>query len=388
MRRIDIDHPLVASLVNALLDSADRRAPEVRIRLPRITLDAKTCPEWFEAEGEEKRYGRRRVLDLASADLVSLPAKIHRFEAPWRELPSITLTAAGEECLREWTGRAFPGASGHRLWRTAVSSRDGVPESLKQALLKRPILIGRRDAASVLDRLIWACTAFGRTTKRRVVSAKAFWGMSKVLDHRDDLIRQIAQESDPLWQRRALLMHVHALVPVPSGILFVENLDAFDAVCQGDVPVPPSWWVLFAAGFKGSSQRLLWPGGVRWFTEAGATRLSAEALEEGLRKAACGECESAFWGDLDFAGMQILREIRRTIPATVAWRPGYSKLVALLEAGVCHEPEESAKSGQADPGSTGCEYCDLELLAAMRTSGAFVDQEAACHFDDWSAQRS
>jgi len=129
-------------------------------------------------------------------------------------------------------------------------------------------------------------------------------------------------------------------------------------------------------------------GGGRWFTEAGATRLSAEALEEGLRKAACGECESVFWGDLDFAGMQILREIGRTIPATVAWRPGYSKLVALLEAGVCHEPEESAKLGQADPGSTGCEYCDLELLPAMRTSGAFVDQEAACHFDDWSAQRS
>lgn len=385
MKRIDIDDPLVASLVKALLDSADRRAPEVRVMPPRITLDARTCPEWFSAEGREKQYSWRRVQDLVSAELISLPVKIGRYEAPWRERPSITLTAQGERWLREWTGRAFPEASSQKLWRTAVSAREDIPDPLRQALLNRPIVIGRRDAGSVLDRLIWAAATFGRSTKRRVVSAKTFWGMSKVLDHRDDLIRQIGGQPEQLWQRRALLMHVHAPVPVPQGILFIENLDAFDAVCQGDVPVPSSWWVLFAAGFKGSSQRLFFPGGVRWFTEAGTTKLAPETLQEGLNRAAQGDCESAFWGDLDFAGMQILRQIRRSIPATVAWRPGYGKLLSLMEAGAFHDPDESTKSGQADPGSTGCDYCDQLLLPAMRKRRGFVDQEAACHPDDWAS---
>lgn len=379
-----VDDPLVACLVKVLLDRADKRAPEERVKAPRVTLDAKSCPEWFAAEGQEKQYGWRRVLSLESEGLISLSAKIHRFDAPWRERPSITLTIEGERLLREWTGRPFPEDSAQKLWRTAVASREDLPASLKLALLKSPILIGSRDAGSVLDRLIWASATFGRSAKRRVVSAKAFWGMSKILDHRDDLIRQVGEQSDQLWQRRALLMHVHAPVSVPNGILFVENLDAFDAVCQGDVAVPSSWWVLFAAGFKGSSQRLLKPGGVRWFIEAGSTGLAPETLEEGLRGAAKGACESAFWGDLDFAGMQILREIRRTFPATVAWRPGYSRLIALLEAGVFHGPKESAKSGQSDPESTGCVYSDQVLLPTIRRTCGFVDQEAVCHPDDWS----
>ena len=82
-----------------------------------------------------------------------------------------------------------------------------------------------------------------------------------------------------------------------------------------------------------------------------------------------------FFGDLDFAGMQILGSLREVFAQAEAWRPGYAKLATVLSAGDGHTPEAAGKGRQGDPGITGCAYADGVLLPLMRQSGRFVDQE-------------
>ena len=81
------------------------------------------------------------------------------------------------------------------------------------------------------------------------------------------------------------------------------------------------------------------------------------------------------FGDLDFAGMQILASLREVFAQAEAWRPGYGELIRALSEGGGHLPEMASKERQTDPGTTGCRYADDELLPLMRQRGRFVDQE-------------
>jgi len=79
-----------------------------------------------------------------------------------------------------------------------------------------------------------------------------------------------------------------------------------------------------------------------------------------------------FWGDLDFAGMQILKTLRMRFESTGAWRPGYDALLPLAGSA---SPNLSDRKEQIDPLATGDGYADETLLPAIRLRG-FVDQEA------------
>ena len=85
----------------------------------------------------------------------------------------------------------------------------------------------------------------------------------------------------------------------------------------------------------------------------------------------------AFYGDLDFAGMNILARLRGTFEDAQAWEPGYEKLLQILHAGDGHTPEAARKAGQCDPGTTGSAYADSMLLPSIRQYGRFVDQEGS-----------
>jgi hypothetical protein len=81
-----------------------------------------------------------------------------------------------------------------------------------------------------------------------------------------------------------------------------------------------------------------------------------------------------FWGDLDFAGMQILKSLRGRFPDLGAWQPGYEPMLARLKTAAVYGGRLIDDRGQIDPAETGCAYADSVLLSAIREWGP-MDQE-------------
>ena len=175
------------------------------------------------------------------------------------------------------------------------------------------------------------------------------------------------------------------LVDIPPAFaeaLFVENLVTFERMADERRADWRHSLLIYAAGFKGSAKRLRLRNGRRIYVRAmNADALALEpAAARGLEAVGAwlfGRCELPvrFFGDLDFAGMQILSSLREVFDRAEAWQPGFADLTASLAAGGGHLPQAAGKERQGDPGTTGCVYADDILLPLMRQHGRFVDQE-------------
>jgi hypothetical protein len=133
--------------------------------------------------------------------------------------------------------------------------------------------------------------------------------------------------------------------------------------------------IVYSSGFVGSSKNLRKSQSVRPFYCLDETSLMECVGPFNRDLFSTEDLETYFWGDLDFAGMAILRHLRGTFPSATAWRPGYLPMLDHLVAGMGHTPEEARKDGQRPIESTGCQLADNTLLPAIRKYGRFVDQE-------------
>ncbi|MBM5571097.1 hypothetical protein GM173_05820 [Deefgea chitinilytica] len=210
----------------------------------------------------------------------------------------------------------------------------------------------------------------------REVSARLFWGLSKVLDGRQQLVAAILQVDDCPFPE----MPIQLLVFLPSedftGVLFVENSATYEQATRSGAEHYSNLALIFASGFRGSARRLRSASGASvYFAGHGSldekqrNKFQAWLWREEF-KLPCW-----FWGDLDYAGMRILAALRKVFDETSAWEPGYRIMLERLLAGQGHTPESGAKTGQLIIEATGCAYADLELIPAMVLTGKFVDQE-------------
>ena len=119
-------------------------------------------------------------------------------------------------------------------------------------------------------------------------------------------------------------------VHLPSqieGVLFIENQDTYTQACSGQPLEVAKLALVFASGFRGSAQRVRQRDGALLHysgCDSGGdadVRCNFEAwwFERALPPGPC-----SFWGDLDFAGMQILKALRSRFGSVAAWPPGYS----------------------------------------------------------------
>ena len=145
----------------------------------------------------------------------------------------------------------------------------------------------------------------------------------------------------------------------------MENQDNFLRLVES----PPTLHaLLYSGGFRASAGRL----------NSGHTRfafLPGSDTQDFHDRWLSALSPAYFWGDLDFAGMSILKALRQTFPQLEAWKPGYQPMLVQLHCGGGHLPEQAGKERQIDPGETGCVYSDSELLPALRDKQRFVDQE-------------
>lgn len=369
-------HPFLLRLAARLLAKAERGAGAGPTRLK---LDRREAPELHDAVDAEAQQRHLWLLeDLCRTGWTALRL------APAREFATVAdrnpqLELVDFDALAAWAGYTPQAQRWQAQWLRHLEA--AWPAAQRDALLdylaRNPLLalqdMPLAESTRSLEVLRTACES-GRCMPLREASALAFQGRSKVLDSREELLRVLGaapgQFSDAPIQ---LLMQAP---PRIDDVLFVENMVTFERMADHQTG---SLWqmslLVYAAGFRGSARRLRSRESCRVYLRASA-QCAAQLLvvEDWLFGATA--LPVYFFGDLDFAGMQILANLRAVFPGAQAWKSGYALLAAILERDGGHAPEQASKEMQSDPGSTGCVFADEQLLPLMRQQGRFVDQEA------------
>jgi len=199
----------------------------------------------------------------------------------------------------------------------------------------------------------------------REIAARCFRGDSKLLDSRQDLLAKLYGHRAANILPRPLLLTAFA-PPNFNQLVIVENQDSFLRLAEHH---PPGCALLYSGGFRASATRLISDHTRFAFLPGSDSHYFRQHwLHHNL--------PVHFWGDLDFAGMGILKGLRQSLPTLRAWKPGYQPMLETLENGGGHSAEQAYKTGQIDPVQTGCAYSDTILLPALRQHKRFVDQEA------------
>ena len=383
--RAPAPHPFLIKLAARLLTKADRSESGRAIRLK---LDRNAARELFDhVDAEALRRLELLVNELCATGWVRLIlTRAKDFAELVDRNPQLELLDF--EALASWAG--FQRREERWNQQLIAYLRDHweqAPDAGKQELLdylgRSPVLalaeIPAQDAMHCLSSLRQIC-ASGVAMPLREASARVFHGRSKVLDSRDELLRLLGAATGQFWEAP-----IQLLVDIPPAFeeaLFIENLVTFEDMADRRQPGWSRSVLVYAAGFKGSARRLRSRQGCRIYVRSshGETLALDASVGRGLDavgawlfgRSALPVC---FFGDLDYAGMQILTSLRQVFPDARAWRPGYDALVASLSSGGGHLPEMASKERHVDPGATGCAYADAELLRLMRQHGRFVDQE-------------
>jgi hypothetical protein len=305
-----------------------------------------------------KELERRGVLGIRRA--VRSP-----YDVDWKGA-KIALSPEIEATLRVWLGRDWsePAAA---LWRRAVEHHAQAFDDGGAALLTQRIVIENRSAEDIVAAFAAAAEMTEPMTLRQL-SATLFWGDSKVLDERAELVAALLPRL--AIRDRTLVVAVH-LPQHCQGVLFVENQDTYTAAAGGTPQEAKDLAIVFAAGFRGTAARVRNRSGALLHFAGAGLREHAQGFESWWYDAGPSFGPSWFWGDLDFAGMQILKALRSRFPALRAWSPGYAPMLAQLQR---RGGYGAAAVGQVDPGTTGCDYADGVLLPAIRRHGR-RDQE-------------
>jgi hypothetical protein len=385
-------HPFVRRVAEQLLAKAERsRSGEGRGEAGqgvRLKLDTTVAPELHApADPDDARRYELLLRDFERTGWVRLLLDRPREFAGFADRhPRLELLRFDE--LARWLGYERRAERWQRRVVDALAARwqlqgESEGRALLDYLARSPLssleMLEVDEAVDCLSRLR-DLVASGAAMPLREASARVFQGRSKVLDNREELLRLLGAAPGQFWSAP-----IQLLVDVPlafDDVLFVENLVTFERMADLRQPAWARSVLAFAAGFKGSARRMRSREGCRLYVRAGTS--GADALPavsaRGLADLRAwlfdgASLPVAFFGDLDFAGLQILASLREVFPDAQAWRPGYDALVGLLHAGGGHLPEHAAKEQQTDPGAVGCPYADTVLLPALRQHARFVDQE-------------
>ena len=365
-------------LLHRLLDRCDALAQQDRHREVQLNrrqiLDC--LPELDTGDQDDAELLHSHLQAYADKGWIKLLHAKGRAASP-ASLVCIRLADGMETTLRMALARPAPGTTEReRQWQAGLTLHlPDLPTELRNALLRNPIALPHRPPVELAERLARAGTLLGQGFSVREASAQAFWGHSKLLDGRGALITALCGNAS------ALPVALQVRVPASwRSVLWIENEASFVRACLHAEARYSSVALAFCSGYRGAARRLTAPFGSRLFASPDSDAEGLGRFHQWLTGGRHADTDCAFFGDLDFSGMGILRELRQTLPHTVAWRPGYTALLARLNSDGGHTLEEGGTGGQTDPVTTGCSFADEQLLVALRRSGHTVDQEAF----DWN----
>lgn len=388
MAEIPPRHPFLLRLAIRLLTKAERSANTGPVRLNLDRGEAQELHNQTDVEAQQRLV--LLIEELGETQWVSLrlapPREFAGFvdRNPQLELLDFDALAAWAGYtpqVQRWQRQWLEHLAAH--WSEPGSTPPPQPRALLDYLARNPLLalqdLPMLEATRSLDALHALC-ASDLELPLREVSAQVFQGRSKVLDNREELLRLLGAAPAQFPEAP-----IQLLLDIPAAFdeaLFIENLVTYEHMADLRAPAWRRSLLVYAAGFKGSARRLRSRHGCRLYVRASPPSGNVEpsARVEGLRAVedwvfGSSNLPVRFFGDLDYAGMQILGSLRGVFADAQAWTHGYDALADALVRGGGHAPGLAGKELQADPGRTGCAYADQRLLPLMRLHGRFMDQE-------------
>ncbi len=358
-------------MLGAFLDKLDQKPIDERARIPTIKINRNIAPALHaHDEAADRTWALLRSLD---GELFEISLKRNRQPLDPEYLgASLRFLEASEEICRTWLNR--PRQQRYQEeWKAAIDAHAEDFADGGTSLRARPMRIPGKDAQAVVAAFARIGMLSSGTLTLRQLSARVFWGHSKVLDSKEDLLCQLFPRL--VLAPRPLLVQVY-LPRSCKGVLFIENQDTYMQALAGRPAASAGLALVYSAGFKGAAERIRTRAGVSLHYQSTSNREVQALFESWWLDASPTDWPAWFWGDLDFSGMTILKALRSRFGDVHAWQPGYAPMLELLRADEGHEPDIADKTEQSDPGTTGCEYADRVLLPQMRRSGRFIDQEA------------
>jgi hypothetical protein len=365
--------PEIVKLLNLLVDKLDKA--QGRMMRP-LKLDGRTFPALFDAEFEaDKAYYWSQLEQMQNWDWFLIKTdRSQQGKAGYELNPRLQIT--DEAAIRKVTARLEPIKSAQHLWREAVFGKFQADDAVKDSVAKQKLEINGKTAEEIVERLNLLPVLIDEPLLLREVSAQLFWGQSKVLDNRQSLVAAILNVDECPFPESPIQLQVFLPNGDFSGVLFIENLVSFERAVRQATEHFSCLALVFASGFKGSAKRLRSPMGASVYF-AGHGNLAELSSQRFLAWLFTGNVKVPvwFWGDLDYAGMQILKSLRNSFDELEAWQPGYQPMLDVLLAGNGHAPDAAKKINQKSVDITGSSYADRYLLPAMISTGKFLDQE-------------
>ncbi len=366
------EEPTLQDLLSRFLDKVEQTE-----RLS-LRVSSKSLPELYNTLDYDPAYlwALIRELDKEYHILSIKLAPTKPYQAPY-EGAQVNFVPEKEALVREWLNR--PRLDPYALlWEKTLQKMSHQFEDFGEALAETIIRVSHKSPEHILKVFAKVGSELREPMSLPALSARCFWGDSKFLDRREGLIHALYPSISHLVIPRPILLNV-TLPEHIERVLFVENQDTFHLLSN----LKPSHTALvYSAGFSGSAPRVRDHGNAAFAILSGGQHLaSVEQFQNWWFERSHEDWPTHFWGDLDFAGCAILKSLRQSFTALVAWQAGYRPLLAMIERGEGHGHTTCGKEFQVDPETTGCVYTDEVILPALRESGIFVDQEAVLGSD-------
>lgn len=360
-------------MLHALLDQADQGLS------PALRIGEKKTPELFDFDNEDPIYLWTLIKQLKN-EYGLLNITLSRTAKHQQEYAGaqIGLNLDKQALLRDWLMRPVFDSQLYN-WNNSVYKHADKFEDLGHSLLDNPVAVEGLTAEAIVEGFACVALELVEPMTLRQLSARCFWGDSKFLDHHqhENMLKELYPSLMSLVQPRPLLMHIALAETKPDQILLIENQDSFLYLAQmrDQLPMISHAALVYCAGFRGTANR------IRQREAMVFSHIAAVSEESAAYFSGCWFADSEvelptyFWGDLDYSGMAILQALAHSFPTVQAWQPGYRYLLARLQADFGHGALSTDKTAQRDPGYTGCEFTDTELLPALREGKQFIDQE-------------
>jgi len=361
------EEPLIQSILNHFLDQIDIGDK------PQFKVTSKSASELYDFDDDDPKYLWHLIKLLDTEYHLLGVKKIRQSQGRSYDNAQLFLNHEKEAMLREWLNR--PALDPYSLvWKQRLEKIRHRFEDGGHAL-DAPIRVDYKGADEVLNGFSSIADAILLPQTLRNLSARCFWGDSKFLDSRFELLANLFPHAVHNIVQRPLMINV--LVPDSfNEVLFIENFDSF-LLMKSAVETNPRYFrsaLVYSAGFNVATPGVRNKGHVVFSHLQSSNEVDIKRFERWWLRQTDEELACYFWGDLDFAAMAILAGLRRSFPALVAWKSAYDAMLNFLEL-QGHSAKETKKELQRDPIETGCDYADTVLLTRMREKHRFLDQE-------------